>query len=104
MAKPKVKYQVYSSYEFLSDDYEDCHRDKWTYEGETWAVSEKQAINNIRHRNYGNDFSQYGPMDTGNRYCNRLYFKAIAHPEPLPPESLGDPSWSNNPYDQEKRH
>ena len=32
----------------------------WHFAGETWAVSEKQAINNIRHRVFGDyNSSQY---------------------------------------------
>ena len=50
MAKPKRKYQVYTAYYFFSEEYEDCHVDKWTHEGSTWAVSEKQAVNNIHFR------------------------------------------------------
>ena len=61
MSKPKLPYQVYTSYCFVNGDYpEDSHQDEWRHEGETWAVSEKQAINNVRHRNYGDNYSQYG--------------------------------------------
>ena len=44
MRKPRKTYLVYRN---------------GVYMGQTWAVSEKQAINNVRHNTYGNYESQY---------------------------------------------
>lgn len=98
MKQPKKKYQVYSSYSFMSEFYEDCHQDEWIHEGETWAVSAKQAINNVRHRNYGDKHSQYGAWDVGTYgdYATALTWIAIESDVPLYPEELKEMSiaWS----------
>lgn len=91
MKKPKKKYQVYTSYYFINGDYPwESHQDKWSYEGETWAVSEKQAINNIRHRVYGDNHSQYKPWDIGTYgdYSTSLDWMAVESDKPLYPEEL----------------
>lgn len=96
MAKPRRKYQVYTAYYFYSEEYEDCHVDKWTHEGSTWAVSEKQAINNVRHRSYGDyGSSQYKPLNCEGSYENGLMWLAIASDFPLSEEELKkyDRSW-----------
>lgn len=52
LKRKKNKYYVFAS----------CNPDDLsaaTFEGTTWAVSEKQAINNVRHNNYGDKTSQY---------------------------------------------
>lgn len=62
---PKKKYRYFV---FASSDY-DFDPSSENFEGSTWAVSEKQAINNIRHNNYGDNTSQYK---------GDYYWKAIA--------------------------
>lgn len=77
MAKPKRKYLVYSQFYCLTDLGE-YGASPWTLEGTTWAVSEKQAINNIRHRNYGDYYSsQYKPTAMGSTWENGRNYRAI---------------------------
>ena len=45
MKKPRATFLVYRN---------------GVYMGQTWAVSEKQAINNVRHNTCGDFESQYG--------------------------------------------
>jgi hypothetical protein len=75
MAKQKQRYNVYyrlrtyneiTNEEFISD---------FAFAGETWAVSERQAINNFRHREYG-DFSQHLPIYTSGHYDAAYEWKA----------------------------
>lgn len=49
MRKPRRTYEVYLNGE---------------YKGQTWAVSEAQAINNVRHNTCGDYESQYGYEST----------------------------------------
>jgi hypothetical protein len=75
MAKPKVPFMVYSRYFFVSED--DHFERDWSPEGQTFAVSEAQAINNVRHRNYGDyGTSQYKPIATSGHWENGLEWKA----------------------------
>lgn len=67
------RYKVYSKEYFLSEDHK--RSDEWKYIGETTAVSEKQAINNIRYRIYGN-ISQYKPIAVSSNWQNGLIWKA----------------------------
>lgn len=53
-AKPKQKYAVYycAAY-YVEKTFEDLGHlglYEWQHIGDTWAVSERQAINNVRHR------------------------------------------------------
>ena len=50
--KKKQKYYVFASAE--PNDLSASN-----FEASTWAVSEKQAINNVRHNNYGDEHSQH---------------------------------------------
>lgn len=61
--KPKRKrYLVYSRTQFTFHD-EIGEMSGWRFEGETYAASENHAINNVRHRNYGDEYSsQYKPV------------------------------------------
>lgn len=64
----KRKYKVYCAAvftytgtgELCSSLYENIEEisNMWDYVGDTWAVSEKQAINNVRHREHGDYRSQ----------------------------------------------
>lgn len=57
MAKPKHKYNVYvRQIQTFDPDFDLTPYPQQRYEyrlGSTWAVSEKQAINNVRAREYG---------------------------------------------------
>lgn len=70
-------WRVYSQYYLLADEPEDSFEDDWVFEGETFAVSEAQAINNVRHRNYGDyGASQYKPVCRSGHWENGLRWKA----------------------------
>lgn len=60
MDKPKgyLRKKKHQYYVFACSD-NNSELDSHAYEGMTWAVSEKQAINNVRHNNYGDLTSQY---------------------------------------------
>ena len=80
------KYKVYSQHYFITDYPEKWGTkndngidvDDWVLEGETWAVSEKQAINNVRFRNRGEKSSQYAPDYYSNSAIEGYYWKAVA--------------------------
>ena len=72
----KQKYNVYSKYYFDSEEAEDCFEGKWKHEGETYAVSEEKAINNVRFRKYGN-VSQHKPIATSGHWENGRKWKAV---------------------------
>lgn len=77
MAKQKVHFIVYSRYYFKTEFPEDSFNLRWEKEGDTWAVSEKQAINNVRHRNYGDyGSSQYKSIGYSSSWENGLEWKA----------------------------
>ena len=77
MKKPKLKFIVYSQYYMETEFPDEDFTDDWKFEGETWAVSEKQAINNVRHRKYGDyGTSQYKPATTSCHWENGLKWKA----------------------------
>lgn len=80
MKKQKMKFRVFRKHWSMTDD--ECpdtlSEGKWENIGETWAVSEKQAVNNVRHRTLGDRYaSQYLPtMECG--HCIAGYhYKAI---------------------------
>lgn len=76
MGNPRELYKVYSRYYFNSEDY--SREGKWKFEGKTFAVSEKQAINNVRHRKYGDyGSSQYKPIATSGHWENGLEWSAV---------------------------
>ena len=63
MKKPRAKWLVYRTYYMRSEDIEDSFENEPELVGETWAVSEAQAINNVRHRTMGDyGTSQYKPL------------------------------------------
>lgn len=76
MKKERIPFDVYSRYYLHTEDPEDGFERDWTFEGDTWAVSEKQAVNNVRHRNLG-DISQYKPIAVGGHWDNGLEWKAV---------------------------
>jgi len=61
----KSKYRVFVRCVYkLKEKYIDAHKEKiifgkWRQAGETMAVSEKQAINNVRYNEWGEYESQY---------------------------------------------
>lgn len=64
----KKHYYVYMKWGVEADELENCTSHDPEFVGETWAVSEAQAINNVRHRAYG-DVSQYLPIDVRGHYA-----------------------------------
>ena len=76
MAKEKQLFNVF--FKVCSYDEVTCTASESDYRfaGETWAVSEKQAINNVRHRLYG-DISQYLPHYDNGYYVEQLEWKAV---------------------------
>lgn len=48
----KSKYVVYCRH-YYEDEVCKAQRTEWKYAGDTYAVSEAKAINNVRHRVYG---------------------------------------------------
>lgn len=78
MKKTKQKYEVYIQFYCESEDGHAGRVEPWKLGGETWAVSSKQAINNIRNRLFGNNYaSQYKPQYASG-YCVEGYnYKAI---------------------------
>ena len=85
MAKPKVKYVVYYQHYFATDYPEvygtqsDSGYDlyEWEEAGSTYAVSEAQAINNVRCRLFGEKSSQYMPIGSGNSWVEGYNWKAV---------------------------
>ena len=75
MAKPKRHYSVYYRLITYNEITNEESVSDFHFAGETWAVSEKQAINNVRHRNYG-DISQYLPIYSSGSYEARYEWKA----------------------------
>lgn len=67
MKKPKRKYKVFYQRRMDSELPENCTIHDKVFAGETFAVSEAQAINNVRHRVIG-DISQYLPLVSDGRY------------------------------------
>lgn len=82
MERPKRKYLVYAKYYLESEFPEDSFEEDWKLVGETFAVSEKQAINNVRFKLFGNYCaSQYKPTYSGGHYSYGLHYKAILYKE-----------------------
>lgn len=75
MARLKTRYRVSRRYYLVADDEENNITDEWVFVGETFAVSEAQAINNVRHRTMG-DASQYLPVATSGHWENGYDWKA----------------------------
>ena len=71
--KPKHKYIVYFRYYFETE--ESIRYDEWQYAGETFAVSEDKAINNVRYRRIGKH-SQYMPANISGHWENGFEWKA----------------------------
>ncbi len=61
MKQPKQKYAIYRQFFLEAEEPENCVDHEKEFMGYTWAASEKQAINNIKHRMMGN-VSQYKPL------------------------------------------
>lgn len=71
----KVKYYVFKRYYFYQEEPEEHYFHKeWEYVGKTFAVSEKQAVNNVRHR--VNATSQHKPVNVSGHWENGFEWKA----------------------------
>lgn len=75
MKKQKRHYAVYTQYSMDADEPEDEFEDEWRFAGDTYAVSEAQAINNVRHRTFG-DHSFSLPLAVGGKWATWLDWKA----------------------------
>lgn len=75
MAKPKKKYSVYATPYLEAEELENCVQYPREFMGETWAVSEAQAINNVRYRTVGNT-SQYLPYITSGHWEKGIEWEA----------------------------
>ena len=74
--KEKRHFDVYARKAMDADEEENCFVTDWELVGSTDAVSEKQAINNVRYRTIGNH-SQYMPVVLECHYAEWLEWKAI---------------------------
>ena len=78
MKKPKVPYEVYCRKRINAEEPENCVVYDWEYVGATAAVSEAQAINNVRYKRLGNNgTSQYLPISVSGHYDVWLDWKAV---------------------------
>ena len=78
MKKQKIPYEVYIRRRIEAEDQENNVLHAWEYAGSTAAVSEKQAINNVRHNRFGDyGTSQYLPVSTSGHYEVWIDWKAI---------------------------
>jgi len=68
----KRKYKVYLILSESRDNSELEH-----FLGTTWAVSENQAINNVRFRIYGTSRTEISFYDLGDDELGTEYFKAV---------------------------
>ena len=69
----KQKWAVYSRHRLITEDTMDNVEHDWTLEGETWATSERKAINNVRFRKgYP---SQYTPTAMSNHWMRLMDWK-----------------------------
>lgn len=76
MKRKKVNYRVYRKYYLNAENIEDSFEGDWEFAGSTYAVSKKQAINNVRNRTMGN-ISQYKPVAVGGHWENGYYWRAV---------------------------
>ena len=86
MAQIKRRYRVFYQHYFATD-YPEVYgtksdtgydTDEWKEAGETFAVSETQAINHVRFRKFGPKSSQYMPTGYGNSWNEGYNWKSIA--------------------------
>lgn len=80
MKQIKLKYKVYRQRWSMSDDEDEStySADGWEDIGTTYAVSEKQAVNNVRHRTLGDYYSsQYLPTQEYGHSIAGYHYKAI---------------------------
>lgn len=75
MAGTKKRWRVSRQYYLDAEEPENCIRGPWEVVGETWAVSEAKAINNVRFRTCGN-VSQYLPRNVSGHWENGYDWKA----------------------------
>lgn len=71
----KRRFRVFARQWMEAEEPEDCYEGKWELVGETWAVSEDKAVNNVRFRTLGK-VSQYLPIATGGHWEKGLDWKA----------------------------
>lgn len=84
MAKPKIRFIVYYQRYFATDYPEHYGINdsgyevyEWKEAGSTYAVSEAQAINNVRCRLFGAKSSQYMPSGNGGSWEEGYNWKAV---------------------------
>lgn len=80
MKQIKLKYRVYRKRWGMSNDEDPGSLSEGTWEdiGTTYAVSEKQAVNNVRHRTMGDRYSsQYLPTMELGHSVSGYHYKAI---------------------------
>ena len=75
-ARQKERFSVYARYYLDAEEPENCIRGEWSFMGTTYAVSEKQAVNNVRHRTVGCR-SQYVPVAVSGHWENGFEWKAV---------------------------
>ena len=73
--KVKDKYSVYYRLCVYAEDPENTIVHPWTFGGDTYAVSEAKAINNVRFRIIG-EASQYLPIATSGHFDTFMEWKA----------------------------
>ena len=80
MKQLKKKFRVYRKRWSMGNDEdpETYAEDSWEDIGTTYAVSEKQAVNNVRHRTMGDRYSsQYLPTMEIGHSVSGYHYKAI---------------------------
>lgn len=78
MGKPKAKYDVFARYVMCAEEEENSFEADWEHIGTTFAVSEVQAINNVRFKVMGN-VSQYKPLATSGHWETELEWRTKKH-------------------------
>ena len=77
MKKQKTRYFVFAQRKVISEFPEENVIYPKEFIGETFAVSEKQAVNNVRHRTMGDYMSsQYLPIEESCHYSVWLKWSA----------------------------
>lgn len=81
----KFIFTVFASRQVIdSEDPENSVIHPYTFMGTTIAVSEEQAINNVRHNCFGETVSQYEPIEVENYYTTFIDWKAVKNERVIP--------------------
>jgi len=73
--KERKRWKVYRRYFLEAEDPEDGIVTEWEFVSTTTAVSEAQAVNNVRFKTVGN-WSQYAPIYVSGHWANGFEWKA----------------------------